>query len=175
VKNKVEELAAADKASARRRLIKGAFAVPAALTVPSGSVLAQSSSSLRCIASQTGPGNEVAGLGKLTDQNTWLAVPRYRKSANEFYVMRTEVEFMAGSAATFFGIGSTAWGAKIANPMVPTGTSKPSNVSSSPDGYVALRVDAYGTIVGADTGSVIGGTSAIAVSCWNSFGGPELA
>jgi len=158
---KSTERAATD--SARRRLIRGAFAAPASLTLCSGSAFAMTSNQ-RCVAQQVNSSPVYPGG---TSVDLYVRVPRY-KQGSDYFVQRSDVALVLGTATSFFG-STSAWGAKIAAPPVLV-SSQPSGLQSG-YGYVALLVDASGHVVGIDTGSMVAGSSAVAKSCWTSFSG----
>lgn len=156
------------KASARRRLIRGAFAAPAALTLCSGSAFAQASSQ-RCIANQvTGEGPQFPQVGPA---DTWVRVSVWvhqnGTGPQTRLVSGTRVSQVQGSAGNSF-IRPGQWKeiARPFNDFIPRG-SRPTETRE----FVALLVDAEGVIVGISDGTTVGGASAIAKSCWTSFSG----
>ena len=158
----------AAKASARRRLIRGAFAAPAALTLCSGSAFAAASNQ-RCVANQVKVGNaQFPGVGPA---DTWVRVSVWKhqngSSTPTFLVSGTDVFTLQGTANNTF-IKTGEW-KNIVSPFalfVPNG-SRPTVT----DQFVALRVNELGVIVGVSDGTMVGGTSAVAKSCWTSFSG----
>lgn len=177
-------------ASARRRLIRGAFAAPAALTLFSGSVAA---GSLSCVAAVVN--HHAVDSGADGSSTTYLRVPLrilFESGTSDKvlakFVSAQDLAMLAEGLAitaylnpdewqcvysaaesSSFNVGdiySTADIYSISNGQSPamTGSSE----------FVAVRVSADGNILGVqgfydDDGAVK--TSAMAVSCWTSFGG----
>ena len=174
-----------DAASARRRLIRGAFAAPAALTLYSGSVAA---GSLSCVAAVVnhqpvddadgssttylrvplrvlfeGTSDKIlakfVGAEDLAMLTADLAVTSYLSPGHWQCVFAASASFEAGETYTTDEIASSSGG------MTP-------KMDGSSD-YLAVRVSADGNILGVqgfydDEGAVK--TSAMAASCWCSFG-----
>jgi hypothetical protein len=156
------------KATARRRLIRGVFAAPAALTLCSGSAFAQASNQ-QCIARQVN--GESPQFPRVGPADTWVRVRVWvhqnGSGPQTRLVSGTRVAQVQGSAGNTF-IRSGQW-KKIARPFddfVPNG-SRPTETRE----FVALLIDAKGDIVGISDGTTVGGASAIAKSCWTSFSG----
>jgi hypothetical protein len=173
------------KASARRRLIRGVFAAPAALTVFSGSAFAQAS--MNCVGKRVAdPVLPLAsgapdvflrvplwGLGHGDNVSTWI------RGADVAYLARDSIEpvdtFLSSNqwlcVSNGHGAPNGSWkvGEKYTDPdpKLPSGT-RPHELRQQ---LVAVRVDASGNIigvvgVGGDSGSAVGWTS-----CWASFTG----
>lgn len=172
--------------SARRRLIKGGFAVPAALTVASGSALARTSST--CLARDAAAGQ----TPPFDSANaTWLRVLAYysgnRGGPNRsFWVTYSDlltVATLAGVSIKNNWITSgqalcvRAGGNFIAGQIYSSATSPvlpsltPSTNLTNNTRYHALLVDANGDIIGISDVFTASGQSGGAVhqSCWNSF------
>jgi hypothetical protein len=155
------------KASARRRLIRGVFASPAALTLCSGSAFAQASNQ-RCVANQVTGDPQFPSVGPA---DTWVRVSVWvhqnGAGPQTRLVSGTRVAQVQGSAGNSF-IRSGQWKqiAKPFNEFIPTG-SRPIETRE----FVALLVNDRGVIVGISDGTTVGGVSAIAKSCWTSFSG----
>jgi hypothetical protein len=151
------------KVVARRRLIRGAFAAPEALTLCSGSALAASSSSLRRLANMIESGN--AEL-EADPGAAWIRVKVY-KSGNDRLVSAAEVRAYGNVDSGF--LPSTASWAKVADstPYDPRGGTP--DLTKNPLEYVALRFDKDGDIIGVASQSFTGGT-AVTQSAWCSFG-----
>lgn len=178
--SKLEE----QKVSARRRLIKGVFVAPAALTLYSGSAVAQTS--MNCVSKQVAdpvlpPASGMPdqflrvplyGLGNGGNVSTWI------KGADVIFLVDGAKE----SITTFLsrdewlcvsngqGAPNASWvvGQKYIDPKLPNGRG-PQELR--PAQHVAVRIDASGNIVGivgtgGDLGSAIGWDS-----CWVSFAG----
>jgi hypothetical protein len=162
LKTQVDALAAGS--NARRRLIRGAFAAPAIMTVYSGSALANSSS-LRCVANKANAA-EMPGVTSGTD--TWVRVQLWTQGSSNaaYYISGADVVALKPASTTAY-IGATAWQAfdKGTNTAGAIGGTSSGKQKSSPAQWAAIRVDASGNIVGVGVGS----GSAIAGTCWTSF------
>ena len=152
------------RSNARRRLVRGAFAAPAVMTVCSGSALA-ASSSLRCVAHQAGTGTSVP-VSDATD--AWVRVRLWTQGASaNYFISGADVVALKRASATAY-IGPTAWQpfdikTNTAGVIGGDGNGKQQSV---PAKYAAIRVDASGNIVGV---GATGGGAAIAGTCWTSF------
>lgn len=172
------------KASARRRLIRGAFVAPATLTVFSGSAFAQAS--MTCVSKRVADpvlpqvsGAPDAflrvplyGLGYGGNVSTWIkgadVVFLAEGSKEPVNVFLSRDDWLCVKTGQGAPNGSWVVGQKYADPKLPNG-SRPQELS--PAQLVAVRVDASGNIVGVvgtggDVGSAVGWTS-----CWASFTG----
>jgi len=175
------------KVSARRRLIRGAFVAPAALTLFNGSAFAQAS--MTCVSKQVADPVLPPASGMPDDR--FLRVPLYGLGNGgniSTWIKGADVVFLVDGAKesvnTFLsrddwlcvsnGQGTSNGGWKVGNvyedpqPKLPNG-SRPQELR--PAQLVAVRVDASGNIVGivgtgGDLGSAVGWTS-----CWASFTG----
>ena len=159
------------KASARRRLVRGVFSAPAALTLYSGSVAA---ASVTCVAKQLD--NPITAGGDVT----LVRVPLYQVvrpgNTAKFvrgadigsltppggaYLTTSQVQLVSKTGGfpnfTVGGIYNTA----------PTPGLQPTN----PVEYAAVRVGATGRIEGVLSVNVSGQNTALHTSCWTSFGG----
>lgn len=181
------------KVSARRRLIRGAFVAPAALTLFNGSAFAQAS--MTCVSKQVAdpvlppvsgmPDRflrvPLYGLGNGNNVSTWI------KGADVVFLVDGAKEsvttFMSGEdwLCVSKGQGATngSWevGKVYTNPdpKLSNGGRLQGPQVLSPPQLVAVRVDSSGNIVGVvgtggDLGSAVGWTS-----CWASFTGNEFA
>lgn len=160
------------KAGARRRLIRGAFAAPAALTLFSGSAFAQASN-MRCVANAiekriSAPSNPadtwlrvpVYRLGKDDKRSTWVSgadMPRLKNG--HAYLNTGEWQCLNAGSNSGFKTGE-----KYTNPMLDMAGPKQTR-----DKFVALRVDASGKIIGVE--GLESGGAALSVLCWNSLAG----
>lgn len=156
--------------SARRRLVRGVFAVPAVLTVCNASATAISSS-MRCVNNQVTNPNTIKTVGVSNSLDAWLRVQLWAKSVyggTDYYVSGADIHAFKRADKTAF-IGSTQWqkfnittnaleGGLLSG--MPTGCSRASK-------YAAVRFDAYGNITGCGTGNT--GTAAMPGTCWTSF------
>ena len=160
--------------SARRRLLRGAFGAPAVLTLYSGSVAATSLS--LCVQKAA-----VVAPPVQTTSDAYLSVRmwQFRKhpgtlvADGDYFVRGVDlVQFkrsttgdaylLTGSFQRFTVSNNTAGVITMTDPVPPTGFVFE---LSSPAKYVALRVDARGTVIGVGKGT---GT-AVGATCWNSF------
>lgn len=166
------------KVMARRRLVRGVFAAPAALTLYSGGAMA--ATSVSCVAQQQDPSNIVGDPG-----TAWVRIPLWTITAQgnrgSTWVKGADMAALMPSASY---LSSTQWqliARQNNSAFSPVGlivNSTPSQpVPSSPNvtpvvtnTYVAVRIDATGKIVGVEPLETTLG-SAISGSCWTSFGG----
>lgn len=162
------------KNNARRRLVRGVFSAPAALTLYSGSVAA---SSVSCLAKQlsgqnaitTLPPSGIAGLVKvpLVMLATGGQTAKFVHGANiamlappgGSYLSSTQVQLVSKTG----GFGSYDVGGIY---PAPSGLA-----ATSPTEYVAVRVSATGKVEGVLNIGSASGTTALYSSCWTSFGG----
>ena len=179
---------AMDKRSARRRLIRGAFAAPAALTLYSGRAFAQAS--MTCVAKQVrNPPAPLPTASSVPD--SWVRVQLWTlgQAGNlSTWVRGADVVALSGfSTAATSGLYAVA----AASPYLSSGTwqaftaaqgsgytvdqrltvepTAPNSTLRQNGAYVAVRVDANGNIIG-----VVGigtGGSTVANTCWASFNG----
>lgn len=167
--------------SARRKLIRGAFSVPAVLAVHNGSALAASSNKMQCAvkavaSNQTLPVSNVAGA------DNWVRVQRYKRISNGTpFVSMADINAVAAS----FNIGVAIPGVSASTTFIRWSDGAPvsfatNQVQTDVPNLVALRFDANGPaanpiqIVGIVTRDLSGGTApfgtnAIAQSCWTSM------
>lgn len=176
---------AEERVSARRRLIRGAFMAPAALTVCSGSAFAQAS--MTCVSKQVADPVMPQPVGDPED--AYLRVPLYGLGNGDnvsTWIKGAEVVFLASGSkvpvTTYLsnnewqcvstGTGANSvWetGKAYADPEPHLNGSRPTALV--PAQYVAVRVDVDGNIIGVvgtagNNGSAVGWTS-----CWASFTG----
>lgn len=157
--------------SARRRLLRGSFSVPAILTLTSGSALAAQSATCLVKATST---PSTAGIINSNSQSldTLMRVKLRKDSSNVYFVARSDLGVLP-VALTLWN-ASTAWQRFGIDSLVSTqynrlygtqeSTALPANTQVNL--WVALRFDATGSVVGmglSGTGSVVGG------SCWTSI------
>jgi len=177
--------------SARRRLVRGAFAAPAALTLYSGSAFA--ATSLSCVAKEV---NHPTYPGPVTNplpSDTYLRVPLYSlagQTAPSTWIRGSDINLLArqipGTNPPY--ITNTQWqcfSAGSSNVKINTVTvtplpgtvyaGQPSRIRNGAppqksDSYVAIRIDNNGKIVGVvGVGVPNASTSAVHQSCWTSF------
>lgn len=163
------------QASARRRLLRGAFSAPAVLTLYSGSALATKSNE-RCLKNQTAS-PAIVPTPKNSQDNWYrcqlrkeVGKNRYWLFSNDLPTERTILTF--ANQAQCFGANSSSNGDKdyvfnaLYGPVKDTSKIGTCSKSESPLRWVALKVDDKGKVVGVGK---TGGGSAISQSCWNSF------
>lgn len=166
--------------SARRRLLRGGFAVPAVMTLASGSTLA--ATSLTCVQKLNQPGmTKTAGASP--DGAVWIRVPVWQKlkDFNQYtrFVSGSDIASILPPGGNYLPVGSwqciqitgDTLGFVLGNLYT---TSEATSVSSLTmtkvnNLYVAVRIDATGKVVGVEPYSTA--SSAMSTSCWTSFGG----
>jgi len=170
-KSKSPPASQASKVSARRRLLRGAFSAPALLTVYSGSAMA-TSSPLRCVINQHAtPVHPTALTSAPTSSERYLRVRVYTGNDAGMYVMGSEITPFVRRNVTAYITSSQVQ--RVTPDTIPGVYSAPvAWADKSPytaiNKWVALRVDSSGKIIGV-VGAGSGGT-AIAGTCWTSFG-----
>lgn len=150
-----------NRASARRRLIRGVFAAPAALTLYSGSAFAQASTSLRVLERQLADPQF-----PVNPTDTWVRVPVYM--SNGVKVVWGADVLESGYALTSFVASNASW-ATVADPSEPH-TPSGTPTLSSPSEYAALRFNERGIIIGVVAAGSNTGT-AVTQSALVSFSG----
>ena len=172
-----------DKASARRRLIRGSFAAPAMLALHSGRAFAQATGgAAACLVKQnTVPvtpaptptnGDDtyfryqlwVIRRGDGTIANSWV------KGADLSVYMRKGLSpFLASGSWWQFNTNNNRLIAAGSTTTEPTPNANQTFTQTG--AWVVLRVDANGQLVGAGKFDSAGGTggSPVGDSCWNSF------
>jgi hypothetical protein len=188
-----EQQAGQDSRSARRRLIRGTFAAPVALTLASGSVAA---ASLTCVAKRVAT-PVLPTDGDVTQ--TWIRVAVWELKPNganndSFWISGADIFALAKNPLTSFVQQNQWWclskesNAKMNSPAgqdtvtLVAGTAYTPNPSPPQSGsggslaiatpsatrLVAVRVNAAGDIIGVvGDGGTAG--SGITASCWTSF------
>jgi hypothetical protein len=175
------------KVSARRRLIRGAFVAPAALTLFSGSAFAQTS--MNCVSKRVADpvfpkasGSEDAflrvplyGLGNGSNASTWVSVADLlllAKTSDGLVRIASDLVSPGGWLCVSKGQGAPngSWtvGKTHQDPKLPN-RSGPQELL--PPQLVAVRVDFDGTILGVVGVGVAGGSAVGWSSCWVSFTG----
>jgi hypothetical protein len=163
----------AQRASARRRMLRGTFAVPTVLTLSSGSALA-ATSSLRCFD------NSPKGVD--APPQNYFRVQRYKyfKGGITTYLVKvldiTNLSTVNGFSATEYVSGKGDWIKVADGSAFPVGSG-----GQGPDAetvYVALRFENYGTdalpafkVTGLATSSLdtSGFGKVLTHSCWASI------
>jgi hypothetical protein len=170
-----------NEGSARRKLIRGAFSVPAVLAVHNGSALAASSNNARCAINAVSS-NQALPTSNVASPDNWVRVQRYRRISNQVpFVRLTDINAIAAS----LGISVAIPGVTSSTTLIRWSDGNlaifPTNeVQVDANNVVALRFDAGGSganpirIVGIVTSAQSGttppsGTNAIAQSCWTSM------
>ena len=177
--------------SARRRLVRGAFAAPAALTLYSGSAFA--ATSLSCVAKEFRNPTYPAVITDLSPSDTYLRVPLYSlagRSTPSTWINGSDINLLAqqipGTDPPY--ITNFQWqcfSVGLSNVKINTVTvtpiagivyaGQPSRISNGAlpmqnGSYVAIRINTNGKIVGVvGVGVPTGNTSAVHQSCWTSF------
>lgn len=186
------------KLSARRRLVRGVFAAPAALTLYSGSVAARSIRN--CVTKQVENSDLTPTTPTGTQGTTYVRV-RLQKfqrngnnSANRWsrWVRGFDVSNLQASGSSVFVSGtsaaSTSWylydkgtqsnySAIVPGSTAGTISTTPSENTTTPsrtttqsaDQWVALRINSTGDIVGVVGIANTNTTSAVYQTCWSSF------
>ena len=167
------------RGSARRRLIRGAFAAPAVMTLYSGSAFAASSQAARCITNMV----KDAEFPVSPAQSTWLRVQRFRllqdgtsglNSVFQYYVRGQDIVALQEGKFSGLYLNSTQF-QKITNdttaPIIVNAspTSGNNNLQIDTGNFVAVRVDSQGKIVGIVGSGNTSNSSAVAQTCWSSF------
>ena len=179
------------KESARRRLIRGVFAAPAALTLYTGSAFAAASSA--CVGNQVSnppsPLPVASGapdlwvrvrlwtLGNGANLSTWVSgADVVALSASSATLVTTGTfSTISTTATTSTYLSSSEWQCFTAgsnsnfsvNQRLTSPPTRPGSTLTQNGAYVALRVDASGNIIG-----VVGigsGGSTVSHTCWASF------
>jgi len=176
--------------SARRRLLRGAFVAPAALTLCSGSAFAATSISA-CVSNQNKVGSIVTkGIG--VDSTGWVRVQIYQTSltgkdsslwvkGGDLVVLATApagkpalpTPYLTATQFECVGAGDSTGNTSgyVVGNVYSSSTPPvaPSPLIAVNATYATVRVDSTGKIVQvADFGS---GGSAIGTTCWTSFAG----
>jgi len=167
--NEPSEKPSPDRA-ARRKLVRGAFSVPAVMTLVSGSPAA--ATSLVC-ALKPRPDTPLDGVG--TSDMNLVRIPYFKSQntwgtyANKFYIKGSDLHAkkFPGRSVTGSGlVNSTGWQEVrfVEGKPVPgvLAAGNP-NLSGTASGHVIVRYDELGDIVGfakSDSGTAMG------ASCW---------
>jgi hypothetical protein len=150
--------------SARRRLLRGAFAAPTVLTLYSGGAMAAKSQALRCVVNQNkNPINGASTPAVAASNLTYVRVQLYAVGGVN-YVRGQDLpparsaSLPTNSQAQIFNTGTNLLTGS------PVGT--PGSLVAQPL-WAVLRVDSLGNVV--NVGATGTGGSAIFRSCWTSF------
>lgn len=164
------------KNSARRKLVRGAFAVPAVMTLHNGSAFAASSAAA-CLVNQNlsaqGAPTWVAADDSWFRYQLWVIrktmtptqILSYWINGAELspYVRANQLPFLPTGSWQGFDIATNAF-VNSAIATTPSYNNSCQLVKAGP--WVVLRVNGQGAIVGAGAS---GQGSAVSDSCWNSF------
>ena len=170
-----------DQRSARRRLIKGSFAAPAALTLCSGSAIA--GGSISCVGTAAAAGNKPSAGAA----DTWFRIQAIKNTANNgktsewityaqlFAMLGTSGGNVAVSASNgTLNIGEALCLSKqnpAANGTVNQKSTWPvAGTNAYTGSYYAVLISNTGNIVGISTVTTVTG-GAVSNGCWQSFGG----
>ncbi len=162
-----------NRVSARRRLIRGAFAAPAVLTMYSGGALAQTSATCVAKANDSPATGEVIDSGQ-TSSDTYLRVQLDVTATNEYWLRASSIPVAYRTGATgvpgsgkLQRFGALSSDSATYNKLFGSVAAEGSVSGLSPSTkYAALRFDRYGKLVG--VGSTTTDGSAITHSCWTS-------
>lgn len=180
--------------SARRRLIRGAFSVPAVATIYSGNALAVASN-MRCVVNQATDPLLRTAAAAATASDGFVRVPmyvidntttggtltKYVKGSDLLSKRGTNPAILvlanngaATNASDWIELGGTYFAGTTPTVGGKTPTIDPLGK------LVAIRVDASGNIVGIvqngwTTTTMPANTSAVKGTCWNSFSGLPIA
>lgn len=159
----------AAKGSARRRLVRGVFSAPAALTLFSGSVAA---ASVTCIAKQLT--NPIITNGDVT----LVRVPLYKLANGQTakFVRQADIGSLTPPGGSYLAAGQVqlvsktgGFGSYDVGGIYPTPAGLV--ITGPPTEYVGVRVGPTGKIEGVLNVGASTGTTALHTSCWTSFGG----
>lgn len=165
--------------SARRRLLKGSFAAPAAMTLCSGSALAASST--QCLKIGTAYNATPLLTESDTSSTTFWRVQVYSATADPGaqWIKGADVVNLNGAGASPFLTSLQYYKYKKNNANtgqgVGTKTTATSEfgslVSSNPQKWVGVRVNSVGNIVGIQGMTTVNHatTGPMTASCWTSF------
>jgi len=166
--------------SARRKLIRGAFSLPAVLAVHNGSALAASSNKMRCaVNALTNPLYPISNVDS-AGFDSWMRVQRYKRNSDQVpFVRMTEINAMAlalGGIDVAI-IATLTQSIQWSNGDILSPDAK--DLVQDGNNQVALRFDAngldgtiriVGIVTGAQSGGIaLSGTNAITTSCWTSM------
>ena len=159
--------------AARRKLVRGAFAVPAVMTVVSGSAFA-TTSSMRCLANQVSNSPTTKGVAAGTingpaPADGWVRVELWKSSdgtkhyvrgsdLNSYFQRPTNSVYLTTSEWQEFNVANNTLGAKVAAPMGASASGQ----------FASVRFDTTGSVVGLG-GTGTADSSALPSTCWSSF------
>jgi len=164
------------RVSARRRLIRGAFAAPAVLQLYSGGALA-SASNARCVANQVAyPQFPTA----TTVPDVWVRVRLWTvgSGANlSAWVRGSDVTALVNGLSLYSYLPSAQWQCFVAGTacgyavgdLLSIPPTKSGSTLAQNGSYVAVRVDSSGKIIGVVGLGGSGGSAVRLATCWASF------
>jgi hypothetical protein len=161
--------------AARRKLLRGAFAAPAVLTLHSAGATTAASSSLRCLTNQVNGINSTKTVPVSNTLDTWLRVPLFTTGDGstltpfKYYIKGSDVTPFQRPGRSCFITALQSWEFDIT-----TNTQVGSVLEGLPTGlstgncgkFAAVRFDAFGNVTGCGTGPT--GTAAMPGTCWAS-------
>ena len=158
-----------DPKAARRRLIRGAFTAPAALTLCSGGAFAAASTS-QCVATQVGNPALSPPSPAVGPADAWLRVNVYQvtgSSPAQFWIKGSDVNALKGTKVISVYITPSEFQLTTAPFTKQVGA--PANLSStaSTTSFALVRVDVNGNITGIAGFNT--GSPPIQATCWSSF------
>lgn len=163
------------KDSARRKLVRGAFAVPAVLTLHNGSAFAATSANSCLVRQNLSPiTNEmhVPADDRFFRYQLWDVRPRGGSTPQSCWISGADLDPFKRAGNRPF-LGNRYWqqfdlasNKLIGTPTLSPPPYDPATQQLARGRYVVLQVDKTGDIVGAGAS---GSGSAVGDSCWNSF------
>lgn len=161
--------------AARRKLLRGAFAAPAVLTLHSAGATTAASSSLRCLTNQVNGANSTKTVPVSSALDNWLRVPLFTTGAgttaspHRYYIKGSDVAPFQRPGRTSFITASQSWEFNIVSnaQVAAVIDGLPAGLSTSNCGkFASVRFDASGNVKGCGTGPL--GTAAMPGTCWAS-------
>ncbi len=155
--------------NARRRLVRGAFSAPALLTLCSGSALA--AASLTCRTKAISDQATVPASATVPTTGNWLRVQAYKKNG-VYFISGDDVSNLAGTLGGSSYLTRTQWQRVSTSPFnIKEATAFSSLPLVDPGNYVAVKINATGSIVGfsGSTGSGVSNSAMMSIGCWSSI------
>ena len=162
--------------TARRRLVRGAFAAPAVLQLYSGGALANASS-VRCIANQVKYPEFPAAT---TAPDVWVRVRLWTVGVDanlSAWIKGADVIALVNGISSYSYLANTQWQCFAAGngsgytvgQLLSTVPTKSGSTCTQNGSYVAVRVDSTGKIIGVVGLGGSGGSAVRLATCWASF------
>jgi hypothetical protein len=149
--------------ASRRKLVRGIFAVPAIVTLTSGSPAAATSYGCLRRQAEHDPVLPTDGVGAPTN---FVRIPFYKRTGfNTFFIKGSELHAIAlvtGGTVASTLTPSTGW-QRVANGTAENIRNNDPVLDPTPSGHLVVRFDMHGNIVGIGKGTT---GSAIYGSCW---------